>query len=246
PPEELYDLSSDPDEVHNLAGPPAHEEARARMYQMLRDKLIEIRDVGFLPEGEMHRRSADSTPYDMGHDPAKYQVERLIEIAEFASSLSPGLSTEGALNDNDCAMRWWAVLGIRIRGTLGDSRDGLFKALGDSSPDVRVAAAATLGLYGSPSVLQPALDVLADSADWNKHDVFTVMAALNAIDALGEKATSLKPLIAKLPKKGPVPDKRYEGYPARLIADILGEKVVDDDDKPEPPASKKPKAKKLK
>ena len=52
PAEELYDLKTDRDEVRNLAGSAEHAETLARMRAALNDWEYEIRDVGFLPEGE--------------------------------------------------------------------------------------------------------------------------------------------------------------------------------------------------
>ena len=82
PPEELYDLEMDRDEVHNLVDSPAHQEILQRLRKAQRDLVLDIRDVGFLPEGEIHSRSEGSTPYDMGHDNAKYNLPRILAAAE--------------------------------------------------------------------------------------------------------------------------------------------------------------------
>jgi uncharacterized sulfatase len=212
----------------------------------LTEHTARIRDVGFLPEGEMHRRSVGTTPYDMGHDPKKYPFERIYAMADLASMLEPSanLQLRSGLSDSDDAVRWWAVLGHRMRGAeaVKADHDDLAKAMKDTSPDVRVAAAEVLARYGESSDLQPALAVLIDAADRSHNDVFTVMAALNAIDGLGEKAASLKPSLAKLPKKGDAPDGRYAEYPSRLFAGLLGEDSQAKD-KATPKAAKK-KAKK--
>ncbi|RMG39573.1 MAG: sulfatase, partial [Planctomycetota bacterium] len=57
PSEELYDLQNDSDEVHNLADSPQHQQIKRRLRQALHDWMRSVRDVGFLPEDEMHRRS---------------------------------------------------------------------------------------------------------------------------------------------------------------------------------------------
>ena len=75
PPEELYDLVHDPDEVANLADSLQHQAILAKFAAVQRDLILKIRDVGFLPEGEIHTRSASGTPYDTGHDPASYPLE---------------------------------------------------------------------------------------------------------------------------------------------------------------------------
>ena len=116
----------------------------------------------------------------------------MLDMAELASSLEPAAlpALKSALSDTDAAVRYWAVLGHLMRGTDAVHADQaqLIQALDDSSPDVRIAAAETLGRYGNEIDLSRALAVLQDHADWSKHDVFTAVAALNAIDALGAKA----------------------------------------------------------
>ncbi|MCA9248247.1 MAG: sulfatase, partial [Planctomycetales bacterium] len=68
PAEELYDLSTDPDEVTNLVDSADHQAKLQELRQALREWQFSIRDLGFLPEGEIHSRSAGTTPYEMGHD----------------------------------------------------------------------------------------------------------------------------------------------------------------------------------
>ncbi len=72
--EELYDLQTDPDEVHNLADSPEHRPVLERLRQAQRDHAAAIRDICFLPEGEIHSRSAGSTPYELARDDAKYPL----------------------------------------------------------------------------------------------------------------------------------------------------------------------------
>ncbi|HEX4146619.1 MAG TPA: HEAT repeat domain-containing protein, partial [Pirellulales bacterium] len=183
-----------------------------------------ICDVGLLPEGDMHRRSGSRAPYDMGHDPAEYPFAAVYEMADLASSLQPDAMprlTQG-LAHSDSAVRYWAVLGLLMRGpeAVATGRDGLLKALDDSSPDVRIAAAETLGRYGSAADLSRALSLLGKAADWSRNDVFTAIAAINALTALGDKAAPLAPTLAALPTQGVSPDPRYKDYVPRLLGSL--------------------------
>jgi uncharacterized sulfatase len=224
PPEELYDLQSDPDEVHNLAGSPAFREVQSRLRSAQQAHARRIRDVGFLPEGERFTRAPGVSPYDLGHDDGKYPFERVFAAAELASLLAPdSLPTlKKDLGDPDSAVRYWAALGVLMRGQTGLDATGaeLRAALGDRSPDVRIVAAQALGQYGTADDLKRALTVLVESADWGKHDVFTVMAALNALDALGPKAAPVADAIKALPDKGKVPNARYAPFVPRLLEDL--------------------------
>src|SRR5437870_2175854 len=56
-PEELYDLQSDPDEINNLAASREHEAIIERFRRAQYELAQKIRDVGFLPEGELFTRS---------------------------------------------------------------------------------------------------------------------------------------------------------------------------------------------
>ena len=224
PAEELYDLTADPDEIDNLAAAPQHAPALAKLRQALREQMSSIRDVGLLTEGEMHRRSAGSSPYDMGHDPARYPFTRVYETADAASSGKPGdlPRLQAALKDPDSAVRYWAALGLLMRGEGGvkQNHGELTAALDDATPDVRVVAAEALGRYGVEADVERSLQVLREHADWGKQDVFTVMAALNAVTALGQKAGPSLAEIVALPAQGPVPDPRYREYVPRLLESL--------------------------
>src|SRR5437879_4178512 len=90
PPEELYDLDNDRDEVHNLAASAQHQDILQRLRKVQREHALKIRDVGFLPEDEIHSRAAGGTPYEMGHDERKYPLQRILETADMASMPQPG------------------------------------------------------------------------------------------------------------------------------------------------------------
>jgi uncharacterized sulfatase len=224
PPEEFYDLSSDRDEVNNLAAAPEQSALLDKFRAALRAQEVRIRDVGLLPEGEFHRRSAGSSPYDFGQDATKYPFERVYAAADLASSLKPGTAAalKTSLGDPETGVRYWAVLGLLMRGIDGvnAAHDELTKALDDASPDVRIAAAEALGRYGSAADLTRVLPLLAQDGDWSKNDVFTVMAALNAISALGDKAAPLAATIKTLPAQGPAPDGRFKEYVPRLLEEL--------------------------
>ncbi len=53
PPEELYDITTDPHEVNNLADSPAHQQALGRMRKALERWMEETGDLGLIPEPEL-------------------------------------------------------------------------------------------------------------------------------------------------------------------------------------------------
>lgn len=207
PAEELYDLQADRDEVNNLAKSPTHQPTLKRFRKAHRAHELEIKDVGLLPEGEMHARATNSTPYEMGHNTKQYPVERVLAAADLATSMQPNMTAklEAAIKDRDAGVRYWGVMGVLIRGKeeAEKCQAALKTAMADASPHVRIAAAEALGKYGSAGDLSAALSLLIDFADSVKHNSYIALHALNAIDALGKKAAPFKDRIAALPTVDP-------------------------------------------
>jgi len=240
-PEELYDLTSDPDEVKNLAQSPEHRPMLEKLRAAQKAQLAEVRDVSFLPERELHTRAEGSTPYDIARDAAKYPFERIVSAADLASTLDstavPALTT--LMSDNDSAVRFWGTLGLLMRGedAAKQSATALDKALSDDSANVRIAAAQLLGTHGDPGALSKALDTLGKLAAPETNGVLTSMSALAAIEALGPKAAPLHEAIAAMKPDGATPDGRYNSYVPRLIQNIIPNA------KPKPSAAKGKKGK---
>ncbi len=215
PPEELYDLENDPDEVHNLASSPEHRQVLRRMRGALRRWILQVRDVGFLPEPEIHSRSQGSTPYEVGHDPQRYPLEQILAMAELASQLEPDAvpQLQKGLDHSDSAVRYWAALGLLMRGeaAVRASRPRLLAALNDPAPAVQIVAAQALGQFGTQDDLNKALPVLIEYASYARHGVYLPLMALNALDYLDQKAASVIDQIEALPAKIDPKDRRC-GY----------------------------------
>jgi arylsulfatase A-like enzyme len=230
-PEELYDLQTDRDEVNNLAASPAHQEILARLRKAQQQLALKIRDVGFLPEGEIHSRATGTTPYAIGHDDAKYPFQRIFDAAELAASYKPEAvpALKKALTDSDSAVRYWGAMGFLIRGVAGvkAGHAELEKALNDDSPYVRITAARALGQHGNDADLKKSLPVLVGLASPAKNGVLISLPALNALDALGSRAASVKEVVKAMPSKGPAPNARYTSYAPRLLESITGLKRND-------------------
>ena len=222
PPEELYDLQTDRDEVNNLAGSAAHMATLERFRKAHHAQQLEVRDLGLLPEGEIHARAKSSTPYEMGHDPKQYPIERVRATADLASSMQPGATArlEAAMKDSDSGVRYWGAMGALMRGPeeVAKLRPALQKSLGDSSPHVRIAAAEALGRYGLAGDIATVMPLLVKLANSTETNSYVAIHALNAIDSLGKKAAPWKAEIAALPSTDPKSPTRVNSeYAKRLL-----------------------------
>jgi arylsulfatase A-like enzyme len=227
PSEELYDLETDRDEVNNLVGSPEHQEILEEMREAHASWETEIRDVGFLPEAEVHARSVGSTPYEMGHDPQKYDFKAIFAAAGIASSQKPEdlPAIVNLLRSPDSGVRYWGATGLLIHEGAGlkAGHDLLFKALEDDCASVAIVAAEAIGRYGEGTEREKALDVLMSHANQATGNVFEALAANNAIDYLDEFAASRVEEIKALPTKPGKSTPRVNEYVGSLLKTILRE-----------------------
>jgi uncharacterized sulfatase len=211
--------------VRNLAGSPEHRAVLERLRAAQWEHLVRVKDVCFLPEMEMHSRAVGSTPYEIARDPAKFPVERVLKAADLASNLDPAAVDVliPLIGDSDSAVRWWATMGLLMRGgeAVTKNVEVLEKALSDASPAVRIAAAQALGRFGDAAALGKALSTLGELAPPERNGVLVSMSALSAIEALAAKAAPLHAAIASMKPGGASPDRRYDEYVSRLVANIV-------------------------
>lgn len=237
PVEELYDLEADPDQVNNLA---ADMHTWWELVQSLRDVLerhvYEIKDLGFLPEADMHRRAGDGAPYDIWRNDDENMRGQIMSAARITTRRLRDLSDadlteykeevlEKALNAPDSAVRYWGAIAFLVNGgeIVQDNLTLLRNALNDDSPNVAIVAAEALGRYGEERDIEPAMKKLLEFANLDKHDVYTAVAALNAIDFLGEKAAPYQDEIVALPEEQAGLSGRLNSYVPRLkktLADL--------------------------
>lgn len=220
PVEELYDLEYDPDEVKNLAESPSHRAVLNRFRQVHQDWVLETRDLGFLPEGEIHHRAEGSTPYEMGHNNEAYDLESVFQIAQIAAGRDAESIPDllDALRSEDSAVRFWGALGFLIRGieVVRSHENELLLALKDDSPYVRAIAGEALGTFTDRN-LDAVLRTLIDGSNMVEDGVFSAMYNLNALQMLGDKAVGVREEIKALPDTSPKQLGRFGGYVPRLL-----------------------------
>jgi len=215
PAEELYDTYTDLHEIENLVNSPQHRDVHAKLRKVLHGWMLQIHDVGLLPEAEMHIRAEarlpsvgqGSTPYEIAQDPTKFPQRRILAAADLVGqgpAFIPRLVR--LLDDSDSAVRYWAVIGLTALGSRAEpAADALAARLEDSSPNVRFAAAGALCKLGR---CRAALQVLAGGLEDEREE--TVLHAAREIEGIGKKARPIVAAIKQARERCKRPDGTYK------------------------------------
>ena len=153
-------MRKDPWQMHNLAADPGHQEALKRMRAACEGWMLENHDLGLLSQYELYLRSAADSPLQMGADPKRNPLPRLLEAANEANRRDPATLPLllNLLKDEDSAVRRWGAIGLlALRDQAAPAARALRSALEDSSPDVRLTAAEALFGLGEGEVATPVL-----------------------------------------------------------------------------------------
>jgi uncharacterized sulfatase len=224
PAEELYDVRSDPDQIRNLAQNSDLDETLARLRTAQQEWCRSIRDVGFLPEGDMHRRTQGRSPRDLTE--GEYPYDRVFRAADQAASFDQESrnSLIQDLADADPAVRYWGATGLLIRGgpAVVAAQAELTRSMNESAPEVALVAAEALVRYGPKEGRQKAMARLIELADCRRQDVFTVIAALNSLCAI-ELPNTPRDTIGQSSRRCEVPHPRYAEYAGRLVKELAAD-----------------------
>ncbi len=216
PVEELYDTEKDPWEVNNLAGDPAYAAVLLRMRTENTRWMKEIKDAGFIPEGEIRKIAEKQPVYDYMRS-GKQSMDELIAISDLANFATakdiPRLIH--ALKNQNNLIRYWAACGLlQLSDKAKPAIARLEASLTDTSSDVAVKAAETLYRLGYK---KEARDALLRAL--NSPEVMVQLHALNVIDNndFGKDELVKKAVAAILEKQ----KDQGNDYSTRLSARIL-------------------------
>lgn len=207
--EELYDLQEDPNELNNLAADPRYAAIKKELSNELRNWLLRIRDAAFLPEGEMMRRGAHDSVYDMAQDPMRYDLESILAAAEASSHPDTTVEelAELALS-RDSGVRYWAACGLLGKQLDCEKAVGLLNVLfADENPCVVIVAAEALAKY-DPTCLLEVQRLAQITTTYVDTEPAIAMQSARALVELGEGAEPVLDEVAAVLERieGPVWD----------------------------------------
>lgn len=107
--EELYDLSVDPFETHNLAMEHRYSEKLKDMRDLLKNKLLKDGDLGFYPECvwlKLGRTNPTGFAQDHRKELSAYMHIADLQLSPFSKARE---ELEQALQSEDAVMRYWAI-----------------------------------------------------------------------------------------------------------------------------------------
>jgi len=81
PVEELYDITKDPHEIHNLADSPEHQEVLTRMRGVLEKWMKDTGDLGLVPEPELNERARPGGKWATTADPEISLADGQVKMA---------------------------------------------------------------------------------------------------------------------------------------------------------------------
>lgn len=179
PVEELYDTEKDPWEVHNLAQDPAYKNVLLRMRAQNTAWMKQVKDAGFIPEGQMKKVAAKMPVYDYMRSGAQ-SMDQLIavsDLANFATAKDIPQLIQLLKSKNDW-VRYWAACGLlQLGNKAGAAAPGLKTALADTVPDVAITAAEALYRLGEKNESRQLL-----LRSLNNPEIMVQVHALNVID----------------------------------------------------------------
>ena len=221
PTEELYDLETDPHEIHNLAGERKHADKLKELRAAHSDWVKRTGDLGLLPEAEIEiREKATSARYNILKGKSKLNAQ-LGNAAAMASSGVYALpSMIQAMQHPDAAVRYWGATGVgNIGSQATNAKRSMMDALKDKSPSVRIAAARALAKLGESKLALSVLEAeLQSEHQWGR------LAAAIVLDEMDAQAKPAIPALKRALENQP--NKYIVRVANRALNELQGTKNV--------------------
>ncbi|MEM9660002.1 MAG: HEAT repeat domain-containing protein, partial [Planctomycetota bacterium] len=207
----------------------AFDETRERLRTVLNEWMLEIGDLGFMPESQWFtrfERVGDARPrYEIVRDGTNvYPRRRLLKAAELVGGGPEAIDAQLQLaQDADPGVRFWAAHGLLAQRTLDQpSRDVLRAMLGDATPSCRIAAAEAL-CRSAPD--PAALQTIVDAVD--HREAYAALLAANALEHIGEAALPALDRLQSRPARASNDNAPNQSKMVRGWVDVIVQRVID-------------------
>lgn len=186
--EQLFDLSADPWEMHNLAANPAYAERLAALRERLKATMKEVHDTGLVPE-PLFKALAGESPLAEHVQSDRFDIGRITDLAFSATEVDannlPRLRK--AIESADPIERYWGLVGLRLLGDkAADAADAVLPLLQDKHAGIRTTAGETLYQLGKQGIAAEALvaDVNSTMDAPSLLNLINTLRRLNLLDRL--------------------------------------------------------------
>jgi arylsulfatase A-like enzyme len=146
PAEFLFDIENDLWETKNLATLLEYLPVLEKMRNLLKQEILQSRDVMFLPEYEFNQLSASETAYEFRLDKTKYPLEEIYEAASLAGFRGKATTKKQVelLGSPNNVVRYWAMLGLRSQNPedVKPFSETILQSMEDEYPPGAVTASA--------------------------------------------------------------------------------------------------------
>ena len=222
--EELYDLRTDPEETINLAAQPDYQPTLQRFRDQHRKSYLQWGDLGLIPESTLLEIDQSGvSPRTVLRNSVSFPLEKIFDAADNATRVTAETldGLQPLLTDPNPTIQYWGLVGCQIAGHPAvDHWSNLVLAAVDSpNAAVAIVASELVAKFGEPSARQAALQRLVHFSDYRNGNLMAAVAALNAIERLGDQASSVHEDLQSIPQFDPkLP--RAKSYLTRLLESI--------------------------
>lgn len=216
PLEELYDLSNDPWELHNLANDHRYQKTLSEMRSLMYRQIREMRDLGFIPEPLLEElgKKAGNKYYALQRPENINLLNECLDMIEQANNEKIQAMLDG-LNDKREEVRYWAAYGLgNIESHNTETSEALKMALQDSFAPVRLAAARAI--CKTDKAPEPVFDILYQ--ELSNPNLITGMYAAQFIEDVPYACA--KEILARIEQDKDVPYAFTQRILTRLFTDL--------------------------
>ncbi len=163
--EYLFDLKNDKWELNNLADHSDYQEDLERLGKVVSERIVQVKDIHFLPEELMLERSQNSSAYEARLQSNNLPIAEILEVADMVGREKKTQSFLPYLKDEREEIRYWAAVGLNFIGQTKGIEKPLKDALRDSSSYVQAEMATLLYKTGKNTEAKTVLNQLIIGAN---------------------------------------------------------------------------------